>query len=226
MKRAYLAIAALLISTSTWADPASPHTSSVTPSAAVDKKAETPAKRFMYIPKPTDIVVGKDNAPVTIVEYASLSCPHCAHFYNETMPTLKEEYITPGKVKLVYRDYPLNQSALQAALLVQCADKSRAEDFVRVLFKTQDKWAYGTDVKDALGNIAVLGGLDRTKFERCLVNNDMQKALIAVEKESSDDFKVGGTPTFFINGEEQKGDHSMATMAVAIDAALAKTAKK
>lgn len=217
MKRAYLAIAALLFSMPALA---------TEPVVALAPKVDTPAKHFIYVPKPTDVVVGKDTAPVTIVEYASLSCPHCAHFYNETMPLLKDEYINTGKVKLVYRDYPLNNAALQGALLVQCADKDRKEEFIRVLFKTQEKWAYSTDVKEALGNIAVLGGLDRTKFDRCLVNTDMQKAIAAERKEAEDNYKIGGTPTFYINGEEQKGDHSMTTMAVDIDAALARTAKK
>lgn len=225
MKRAYFAIAALLVSTPAWAIEQAPAPAAPAPAAA-EKKAEAPAKHFIYVPKPTDIIIGKATAPVTIVEYASLSCPHCAHFYNDTLPKLKEQYIDTGKVMLVYRDYPLNPSALQASLLVQCAEKDRREDFVRVLFKTQDKWAFGTDVKEALANIAVLGGVDRTKFDRCLVNNDLQKSLVAVEKEASDDFKVGGTPTFFINGEEQKGDHNLATMGVVIDGVLAKIAKK
>ena len=173
------------------------------------------------------MVTGKADAPVTIVEYASLSCPHCADFYVHTLPELTKKYIDTGKVKLVYRDYPLNEPALKGAELVQCADPDRREAYVKVLFTTQLKWAYDAGYRDALSNIAVLGGMDRLQFEACMNNKAVEKIVLNVAKEAQDDYRVTSTPTFFINGElEYKGDHDVASLWRMVDNAALATEKK
>ena len=193
---------------------------------AIKAAPVTPAKPFVYTPKPTDTVYGKENAPVTIVEYASLSCPHCSHFFTKILPSLDKKYIETGQVKLVYRDFPLNDPALKAAALVQCADKDRREAFIKVLFSTQDKWAFGGNVTDALTSIAQLGGMSLAAFEACMADKELQKTILEVEKEAGDEFKITSTPTFFINNKLHSGDHEIPTMIMAIDAALAQSAKK
>jgi protein-disulfide isomerase len=160
------------------------------------------------------------------VEYASLSCPHCSHFYVTALPELTKKYIDTGEVKLVYRNYPLNDPALKAAELVECSEADRRHAFIKVLFTTQMIWAYDTNYRDALANIAVLGGIDRLKFESCMNDKAIEKKVVAVAKEAADDYKINSTPTFFINGTQYKGDHDVPSLSKVIDAALAQNAKK
>jgi protein-disulfide isomerase len=194
--------------------------------AAQAPVAQAPAKPFVYTPKPTDIVIGKEKAPVVIVEYASLSCPHCAHFFVNSLPTLTTRYIDTGKAKLLYRHYPLNEPALKAAELVQCADPDRRHAFLDVLFSTQGKWAYDANFKESLATTAVLGGIARAKFDACMNDKELEKSILEVTTEAQDDFKVSSTPTFFINNKKEEGDHSAESLGKEIDSALAKTAKK
>lgn len=215
MKQALVTITAILMAGSLYAADAPP-----------PAKAETAAKPFIYIQKPYDVMIGKPSAPVTIVEYASLSCPHCAHFYNEILPVINKKYIETGKVRLVYRDYPLNNPAIKAAEVVQCVEKERRHEFLSVLFKMQVQWAFTASYLDALSNIAALGGLEKAKFDKCINDPTMENNIIAVEKEASDEYKVNSTPSFFINGTAYKGYHDVENMSKAIEDALASPAKK
>jgi protein-disulfide isomerase len=228
----FLAIA--LFATSVFAQDATNKTessavSNAKPSPAIDALTPSPAeeaKPFVYIPKPSDVVYGKDNAPVVMVEYASLSCPHCAHFYTDALPDLTKKYIDTGKVKLVYRNYPLNDPALKAAELVQCAPADQRHTFIKVLFTTQQKWAYDNNYRDSLGNIAALGGIDRESFETCMRNKKLEKSIGAVEMEAENDYKIHSTPSFFINGALHNGPHDAPSLSKDIDAALAKAGQK
>ena len=193
-------------------DPSSPAKSLMsTVKKDIATPAQPPAKEFTYKPKESDVVTGKEDAPVVIVEYASLSCPHCAHFFANVLPSLTAKYIDTGKVKMVYRNYPLNDPALKAAELVQCAPPERRHAFIKVLFATQMKWAYDiSSYRDALGNIAVLGGMDRLKFESCMTSKPVEKIVLEVAKEANDDYHVNSTPTFYIDGAPLKGDLDVA----------------
>jgi protein-disulfide isomerase len=238
MKRIVVSVIGLLFTASAWAadapapapttpsaaPQAQPLPAPATPAAQISPAAAAPAvaqKKFIYVPKPYDVVIGKEKAPVTIVEYASLSCPHCAHFFNNILPTIEQKYIDTGKAKLVYRNYPLNKPALDAALLVNCAEKGQRHQFISVLFKLQNNWAYSPTYMDGLTNIALLGGLDKAKFDACMNDTAMQKEITEVEKEAADDFKINSTPTFFINGTIQQGVADADTMGKAIEQALA-----
>ncbi len=210
-----------------WAQNASVTTDAISTSAGKSSSASasesaTPAKPFVYKPNEYDVVEGKDSAPVTVVEYASLSCPHCAHFYTQAFPALKTKYIDTGKVKFVYRNYPLNDPALKGAQLVACADPDRRHAFLKVLFTTQQKWAYDAGYRKNLSDIAVLGGIDRLAFESCMNDRALEKKITAIAKEAADDYKVNSTPNFFINQNMYKGDHDAASLGKAIDDAIAK----
>jgi len=194
------------------------------PSAAMTP-IPAPAKPFVYTPQPSDIVIGKTEAPVTIVEYASLSCPHCAHFFTEVLPQLSTKYIDTGKVKLVYRHFPLNKPALEAAKLVQCAEPDRRHTFLKVLFSTQSKWAFDVNSEQSLGNIGAVGGVTPEQFKACLSDPALEKTILQVTQQAADDYKVSSTPTFFINGQLETGDHGFETMSASIDKALAASKK-
>jgi len=155
-----------------------------------------------------DIVQGSETAPVTIIEYASLTCPHCREFALETLPKLKEQYIDTGKVKLIQRDFPLNKPAVQAAQLAHCAGPMRYSALVDVLFKTQDQWLNEQAV-EKLAKIAATAGMDRPTFDACLANKDIEAKIVASRKAGEDAFQVNATPTFIVNGVKLEGEQTV-----------------
>jgi protein-disulfide isomerase len=168
---------------------------------AEEKKLPEVTKESLLQVLPEDHVLGNKDAPVTIIEYASLSCSHCADFYNEVFPTIKEQFIDTGKVKLVYRDFPLNKQALRASMLAQCSGE-RYFDFIKVLFKVQESWAYSKNFEESLSNIAKLGGMSGEAFDACMQNEEVQKKVIASYSNAAEHLEINGTPTFFINGKK------------------------
>jgi protein-disulfide isomerase len=148
-----------------------------------------------------DRILGKPDAPITIFEYASLTCPHCAAFDRETLPKLKAEWIDTGKAKLIFRDYPLDGAALKAAVLARCAPKERFYGFIDALFSAQDLWARGGDPMPALDRLAKLGGMSEEQFQSCMKNDALQNAVLATRLAGEKEYKVESTPTFFINGK-------------------------
>ena len=167
-----------------------------------------------------DEVLGKANAPVTIVEYASLSCPNCQKFHAETLPKLKKAYIDKGKVRLVFREFPIGHSSAAAALAVRCAP---AKDYFKVVDKyyaTQKDWVAQEIKKDDIYKVVQTFGVKRDKFETCLTDQRINDALVAV-KTRGRAFGVAGTPTFFVNGKKVAGAVSFEEIQPVIEAALA-----
>src|SRR5437764_4883514 len=124
--------------------------------------------------QPEDRVLGKPDAPITIIEYASLSCPHCANFATKVLPKLREKWIDPGKVKLVLRAFPLDEPAMRAEMVARCAPPERYYPLVDTLFETQDKWVVAKDWQAALQHIAQLAGVAKTKFETCIADKALE----------------------------------------------------
>jgi protein-disulfide isomerase len=139
---------------------------------------------------------------------------------------LQKQYIETGKVKLVYRNFPLNQPAMEAAQMVQCADKDTRPIYLKVLFTTQEKWAYDASFREALAGIAVLGGMERTKFDECIANKDIQSDVLLVYQEAREKFRATSTPALFLGDGIIKGNTSFATVSKALDEALAALPKK
>ncbi len=197
--RPLFALIPLLLATSALAEDQSAQTTQATPfSAPLSQPVGVPTPSFSYAPRPTDTVIGKASAPVTIVEYASLSCPHCAHFYTQVLPEISKRYIDTGKAKLIYRDYPLNNPAMKAAELIQCADKDQRPAFLKVLYATQAKWLFDTNPEQALRNIAALGGVDNVRFDACMKDKSIEKAVLETAKEAEAKYHVNSTPTLYI----------------------------
>ena len=166
-----------------------------------------------------DMVLGKADAPVTIVEYASMTCPHCAHFHETTLPALKTKYIDTGKVRLIYREFPFDPLAEAGFMLARCS-KDNYFPMVDVLFKQQANWAASQNPKDALLQISKLAGFTQESFEACLTDQKLLDDIRAVRARGEKDFKVDSTPTFFINGKVYKGAMTIEEMSAVIDGML------
>ena len=147
-----------------------------------------------------DRILGNPDAPITIVEYASLTCPHCAHFANDVLPELKKKWIDSGKAKLVLRDYPLDEPALRAAMIARCAPPDRFYAYVDTFFAAQDKWVMARDYREALARLVKLGGMSQDEFDNCLKNTELENKIVEGRLVASKELDVNSTPTFFING--------------------------
>ncbi|RWC61344.1 DsbA family protein [Mesorhizobium sp.] len=166
-----------------------------------------------------DKQLGKDDAKVTIVEYASMTCPHCAHFAETTFPELKTKYIDTGKARYILREFPFDPSAEAGFMLARCA-KDNYYPMVDVLFRQQANWVGVQNTKDALLQISKLAGFTQESFEACLTDQKLLDDVRSVQKRGANEFKVDSTPTFFINGKTYKGAMSIEEMSAIIDPLL------
>src|SRR5712675_2252785 len=155
--------------------------------------------------QPSDRILGKAEAPITIIEYASLTCPHCAHFDVTVLPKLKEKWIDTGKAKLVLRDYPLDEPALRAAMIARCAPPDRFYAYVDTLFAAQEKWVMAKDYREALARLVKIGGMSKDEFDNCLKNTALENKIVEGRLVASKELDVNSTPTFFINGTKFAG---------------------
>jgi protein-disulfide isomerase len=153
-----------------------------------------------------DISLGNADAPFVIVEYASMTCPHCAHFYKEVFPQLKEKYIDTGKARFIFREFPLDGLAARASMLARCAGKDRFYPMIDGLFDTQATWAVpGEDGKEKLGLIAKQAGFSQDAYDKCVNDAELFDKIVAARKKAHDEFGVDSTPTFFVNGKRLNG---------------------
>ena len=167
-----------------------------------------------------DPALGDPSAPVTIIEYASLTCPHCANFHEEVLPDLKERYIAPGKVRLIYRDFPLDERALDAAKLAHCAGPERYFGFLDVLFQTQESWARAEDHIAALKRLGKLGGLSEEQMEACFANEELADEILQTRLDAQNQYEISSTPTFIIDGTAYSGARDIEEFAEVIDPLL------
>jgi protein-disulfide isomerase len=148
--------------------------------------------------------LGDENAPVTIIEYASATCPHCARFHIDTFPALKEEFIDTGKVRFVFREFPFDDLALAAFMLARCAPEERYFPIVDVLFEEQQSWTQ--DPRGELLKIARMAGFTEESFNQCLENEEIAKGILEVRTTGAEQYGVESTPTFFVNGTVIQGN--------------------
>ena len=183
--------------------------SSVTAAAAALEESRKNSELLKILP--SDFVVGDKNAPVLVIEYASLSCPHCASFARESFEKLKTDFIDSGKVKFVYRNFPLNQPALVAAMFAMCkvedAKSSDAAyyDAVKILFRTQDSWAFDEKYSEKLEAIAKLDGMSSERFTSCITSKALQEKILVARMNAAKTLQIKSTPSFFVNGEISEG---------------------
>lgn len=151
-------------------------------------------------PEAQDHVLGKSEAPITIIEYGSLTCPHCAEFDRTTLPEVEKNWIETGKAKLVFRVFPLNQLDVRAAMLASCVPAERYFAFIDAVYQSQATWMAAQDPEQALAGIARLAGVAEDKIKSCLDDKALEDAVEAQAYAAQKSFGVDSTPTFFING--------------------------
>ena len=159
----------------------------------------------LLVPGPLgDEIQGQADAPVTIVEYASMTCPHCSHFHETTYPELKKKYIDTGKVRFIFREFPLDALAAAAAMLARCAGKEKFFPLVEAFFAQQKDWVVQKPLQPMF-TIAKQAGFTQQTFDECLANQQMLDALKQTQTRAAEKFNVNSTPTFFINGKMFRG---------------------
>lgn len=164
--------------------------------------------------------LGDPNAPVKIIEYISMTCPHCATFHNVTFPEIKTKYIDTGKVYFIVREFPFDPRAAAAFMLARCAPEEQYFPFISALFKQQQSWATAQDARGALLQMSKLAGFSQESFEACLTNQQLLDDVNATMQRGATEFQVNSTPTFIINGKRYAGAMSVEAMSGVIDGML------
>ena len=169
-----------------------------------------------------DFVIGNEDAKITIIEYASLSCSHCADFHVNTLETLKKEYIDTGKVKMVFRDYPFNYPALLGSMVLRCIPKNYRYDYMNALFKLQTDWVNKKNKKtiQELYKIMQSGGMTKDEYDACIYNTELENEILKGVMEAQNQFNIKSTPSFIINGKLIEGNKSIKEFRQIIDKIL------
>jgi len=176
------------------------------PASAQSAPDDVSVEKLMEKGPLEDLSIGSDDADVTIVEYASMTCGHCGNFHNDVFPALKEKYVDTGKVRFVFREFPLDNLALAVSMLGRCAgDTDKAFALVKAFFKRQRHWVVRGDPTPRLFEIAKQAGFTQESFDACLADEALAKKILEERAIASQDFGVSATPTFFINGKRLKG---------------------
>jgi len=170
-------------------------------------------------PKPEDIVYGNPKARIRVVEYASLSCPHCAAFYETVMPQLEETYLKSGKIAFVFRHFPLNAPAMKAAMAVNCAPAETKHALLAEFFATQRDWAFDAEYLANIAKISAKHGLDATALNACFANTEVENTILASRQDGEQKLNVASTPTFFVNNKRIAGAVAFDALDEAIKAA-------
>ena len=190
--------------------------------AQAPKPPDEATVRNLLAPSGQDRMLGQPEAPITIIEYASLSCPHCAHFATEVLPKLKEKWIDPGKARWVLRAFPLDEAALRAEMVARCAPPERYFPLVGMMFDTQDKWVIAADWRAALERIVKIGGIGKKEFDSCVGDKKLEDQVAQSRLDAAQRLGVNSTPYFFIDGKAFQGEPTIE----AFDQALSQAAEK
>ena len=161
--------------------------------------------------KENDFYIGDPEAPITIIEYASMSCSHCADFHNDTLEELKIEFIDTGKVRFVFRDFPFNYPALAGSMMMRCIPVNFRYDYMNALYKLQKNWVFRdhSKTKAELYKIMQSGGMKQDEFDACLSNVDLENELLEGVMNAQGEFNIRSTPSFIVNGVLYSGNKNI-----------------
>ena len=193
------------------------------PAAAQDSAPPAPNGRVADLKlTKDDYALGPADAKIVVVEYASLTCPHCAQFHTQVLPGLKKEFIDTGKIRYVYRDFPLDRLALGAAMIARCSGRDSFFGFIDTFYGAQAQWSRASNPADALAKLARLGGMSQNRFDQCLKNVEIQNAILEQRLEAANEFKVQATPTVFVNGDRYGGGMTLDQFRTLLNGMLSK----
>jgi len=178
---------------------------SIIPGVTSAHAADVDPEKLLKAPSLGDRVMGNADAPVTIIEYASATCPHCADFHAGAFVQLKKEYIDTGKVRYIFREFPFDDLALAAFMLARCAPEDKYFPMLDEIFEKQQQWTRNNPREELL-KIAKLAGFTEKSFDKCLKNEKVAKGIYDIRQTASKQFGVNSTPSFFINGKFLTGN--------------------
>ncbi len=170
-----------------------------------------------------EMVLGDKNARVTVIEYASLGCPHCARFHANTFPDIKKNYIDTGKIKFVYRDFPLGNPALAAAMIARCAGSTKYFGMIDIFFRSQPQWGRAENPLASLTKIARFGGMSDDDVGACLQNQELLNHIQTKAQDGAKEYEINSTPSFVIDGETISGNLPYEDFKKLLDTALNKS---
>jgi protein-disulfide isomerase len=190
----------------------------------VEGPSEVPVEELMKPVGLPDLALGPADAKVTVVEYASMTCGHCAHFTTDVWPKFKEKYIDTNKVRYIFREFPLDNLAAAASMLARCTGNDKAFPLIEVLFEKQKDWAFGEgNPVPRLFEIAKQAGFTQESFDKCLTDQKLLDEITAGRTRASDVFGVSATPTFYVNGKKLDGSPTLEKLDEMITPLLAKS---
>jgi len=181
----------------------------------VSAQAETEVEAAL-----ADRFIGAEDAPVTMIEYSSLTCPHCAAFHTGALAEIVETYVETGKLKIIVRDFPLDGRAAAASLLARCAPADRYFPLVDLMFKQQQKWARSDDPLNALAEMGRFAGMGQSDIEACFQNEDLYAGILEKKAAYQKEHSIKSTPTFFINGDMVSGNQPFSEFREVIESHL------
>jgi len=169
-----------------------------------------------------DFIIGVENAPITIIEYSSLSCSHCASFHNDTLADIKKEYVDTEKVRFVFRDFPFNYPALLGSMVLRCIPEDVRYDYMNALFQLQPTWVSGNNDKtiQELYKIMQSGGMKKEEFSSCISNKDLEEEILQGVINAQNEYNIRSTPSFLINGILVEGNKTIKEFRQIIDKIL------
>ena len=169
-----------------------------------------------------DFIIGNKDAPITIIEYASMSCSHCADFHLKTLPQLIEEYVDTAKIKIVFRDFPFNYPALLGSMVLRCIPEEARYKYTQALYKLQPRWVNkeNAETTQELYKIMQSGGMTKEEFDNCIKNEGLEKKILQSLVDAQSEFNIKSTPSFLINGLLVEGDKPLKDFREIIDKLL------
>ncbi len=179
--------------------------STISPVVAEATKPDVNLDELMKKGDLPENVLGNADAPVTIIEYSSMTCPHCAAFHKEVLPLIKSKYIDTGKVRYIIREFPLDNVAATAAMLARCVDPAKYFEFVNMLYTRQEDWAYKDQPLPELQKLSKQAGFTEERFKQCSTDEKVLNYISWVRDRANKQFGVRATPSFFVNGKRIKG---------------------
>jgi len=170
----------------------------------------------------TEMTIGKPDAPVTIIEFSSLGCPHCARFHSDTLPRIKKDYIDTGKVRLIFQDFPLGTPALAASMIAHCSGPKKFFGFIEILFRSQAQWTTSGNPMQALSKVARFGGMSEDDVQACLKYQPLLEHIRKGALVGQETYKINATPSFVVEGEVITGAQPFEVFQKVFDKALKK----